>query len=150
MPLCAVIESDLGNDDIWHEDEGAAYAEARSRGLPLLIAFVGRDWCPHCIELERHVFATEAFRAWALERAVLLRVDAPRACRLPQTLASRRRLLREHFGVVGFPTILAAAPPLAGDDSDMPIALSEKRLAGADGDKQPERWLSVAGTMLGR
>ena len=37
--------------------------------------FTGSDWCGWCIRLDKAVFNTDEFKAWASENVILLELD---------------------------------------------------------------------------
>lgn len=107
---------------IWVTSLVDAKAEAAKRKVPILADFSGSDWCGWCIKLDKEVFSTDLFKAYAAENLVLLLVDFPR--RLPQTeeLKKQNNDLVEKFGIEGFPTILLldAEGKLLGRTSYLP------------------------------
>jgi rhodanese-related sulfurtransferase/thioredoxin-related protein len=61
----------------WHTDLAEAQAQARREGKSVLLVFRGSDWCPPCIEMERQVFKSPEFVAYAQKALVLVNVDFP-------------------------------------------------------------------------
>ncbi len=94
-----------GADGAWTTDVLAAAASAKDLGRPLLIDFTGSDWCSWCMKLEREVFVTPAFVAWAARHVVLMRADFPKKTQLPKALAEQNDMLAQRFGIKGFPTV---------------------------------------------
>ncbi len=76
----------------------AALAEARKKGLPILIDFFG-IWCPPCNELDEKVFSSKEFKA-AAKDFVKLKLDADMPVSWP---------LKSKFKVGGYPTIVFAS-----------------------------------------
>jgi thiol-disulfide isomerase/thioredoxin len=73
--------------------------------MPLFIAFTGSDWCGWCKMMDKEVFSTSAWRAYAQENLVLAYVDSPQNPALvPEQFRARNEDLKEHFKVTGFPT----------------------------------------------
>jgi len=94
----------------WLTDYNAALQQAKKQNKPVLMDFTGSDWCGGCILLQRRVFSTSDFKAYAAENLVLLKVDFPRRNPLPPAQATRNEALARHYGVDGFPTIIILHP----------------------------------------
>ena len=62
----------------WHHSYSKALAEAKKTQRPIVLLFTGEDWCKPCKYLERKVFMKNEFHKWALENAVLAKVDLNR------------------------------------------------------------------------
>lgn len=62
----------------WHTDLTQAMAEASEKSVPIILVFQGSDWCAPCIRLDREVWGTEAFKAYAEDHYVMLHADFPR------------------------------------------------------------------------
>lgn len=99
----------------WRSDLAQAQQEATKSKKPVMLLFTGSEWCPYCILLEKEVFRTEAFAAWA-EKAILLKLDYPvRKERTPEKLAANKALaelitLKDKHKIEGFPTVLWLSP----------------------------------------
>lgn len=61
----------------WHDDYAKASALASERGVPLLIAFLGPNWCPFSDQLEADVLAKQEFAGALKNELVFLKVDIP-------------------------------------------------------------------------
>jgi len=61
----------------WHTDLAEAQAQAKREQKSVLLVFRGSDWCPPCIEMERQVFQSPEFIAYAQKTLVLVNVDFP-------------------------------------------------------------------------
>ena len=92
-------------DGLWMTDFEAAQKAAAEKNLPILIDFSGSDWCGWCIRLDKEVFATSAFQAFAKENLVLVLADFPRK-KLSAEQVARNEKLAKQYGVEGFPTVL--------------------------------------------
>ncbi len=62
----------------WQTDFAKAKELALKKERPIVLVFQGSDWCTPCIKLDKEVWSTEAFRAYAAEHYVLLKADFPR------------------------------------------------------------------------
>ncbi len=67
----------LADDDAWTESLQKAQQLSKDSGKPIMANFTGSDWCPYCISLEKEIFSTEAFKKWAADNVILLKVDFP-------------------------------------------------------------------------
>ena len=92
----------------------AAVAQERdplSVERPRLLAFGSSDSCEWCKLLERRVFATDAWRAWADAHLEFVRVDLPRRDGvLAPEERERNNALADRLGVTGIPTFVLLAP----------------------------------------
>ena len=76
----------------------AAFSEAASKKLPLMIDFYG-IWCPPCNELNENVFDTQAFKKQA-KNFVLLKMDADKDISWK---------LKDQYKIQGYPTLIFAS-----------------------------------------
>jgi protein disulfide-isomerase len=90
---------------LWLTDFDEALRVAAVKKLPVLVDFTGSDWCGWCIRLDKEVFSQEAFKAYARENLVLVKLDFPRKP-LPREQAARNQALADKYKIVGFPTIV--------------------------------------------
>ena len=93
----------------WTHDWEAAMGEARRTGGLVFANFTGSDWCGWCQLMDKQVFSTESWKAWARESGVTFAwVDFPQnAALLPDgETAGRNRELASKYGVGGYPTYL--------------------------------------------
>jgi len=89
----------------WLTDYDQAIKVATEKKLPILVNFTGSDWCGWCIRLDKEVFSQAAFKAYAKDNLVLLKLDFPRKP-LPKEQADRNQALADKFKIEGFPTIV--------------------------------------------
>lgn len=90
----------------WKDDFDAAVKAANDSGKHVLVDFTGSDWCGWCIRLTDEVFSQSAFKEYAGDNLVLVKVDFPRRKEIPESVMARNRELAQEFGVRGFPTIV--------------------------------------------
>jgi thioredoxin-related protein len=90
----------------WLTNYDAAIAKAKEEGKFLLVEFHGSDWCPPCIKLNKEVLSTDAFKALAEKKLVLVDADFPRKTQLSPEQKAHNEALAGKFGVQYFPTVL--------------------------------------------
>lgn len=62
----------------WSTDFKKAQAEAAKKNLPIVLVFQGSDWCAPCIKLDREVWSTDEFKAYAKDHYIMVQADFPR------------------------------------------------------------------------
>ena len=123
----------------WTMDFDAALALAAETGLPLFLNFTGSDWCGWCRLMDKQVFSTGAWQAWARENLVLVWIDFPQDKRLvPEAFRRRNDVLLREFGVGGFPTFILL-------DADGKTRLGQ---TGAERNVTPERFIATLEELL--
>lgn len=123
----------------WTMDFDAALALAAETGLPLFLNFTGSDWCGWCRLMDKQVFSTGAWKAWARENLVLVWIDFPQNKQLvPEAFRRRNDLLLREFGVGGFPTFILL-------DADGKTRLGQ---TGAERNITPERFIATLEELL--
>ena len=95
----------------WTEDYAKAVEKAKAEKKNILLDFTGSDWCGFCVALDREVFDTTKFKAWARQNAVLVKVDFPRNKTLPDKVKAQNAELKEKFMKSGgYPTVVLIDP----------------------------------------
>lgn len=116
LPACAT--PDVATPDIdkhgavpgrWTQDYTAAQALAKERNLPLFLNFTGSDWCPWCKLMDKEVFSTDEWEAFA-PSLVLVFLDRPSGYKLPDKVNKQNAKLREQYAIEGFPTYVLTLP----------------------------------------
>jgi len=87
----------------WMTDLEKGLAQAKAEEKAVLISFVGSDWCPPCIAMEREVYSKPEFVEKASEKFVLVKIDIPRG---DQDLAEKNRPYALKYRIEGFPMIV--------------------------------------------
>ncbi len=100
----------LVRDDIFLDDFEQAVLKSRKENKPLLIEFVGSNWCPACMILIKDVFVKKEFQDYAKENLVLMLVDRPRDVNQNKELLQQNIALNEIFKVSGWPTGIMLNP----------------------------------------
>ena len=92
----------------WETDYDKALQKAKAENKQVLLDFTGSDWCGPCIQLNKSVFATKEFRAYAEKNLVFVEVDYPRAKKLTAELVKQNEKLGKEYGIEekGFPTLV--------------------------------------------
>jgi thioredoxin-related protein len=62
----------------WQTDFNSAKVIAEKESKPIVMVFQGSDWCAPCMKLEKEIWSSEVFKAYAHEHYVLLKVDFPK------------------------------------------------------------------------
>ena len=66
------------NAQNWQTDFTKAKEIATEKNQNIILVFSGSDWCAPCIKLEKEIFSSEEFKAYAKDNYVMLKVDFPR------------------------------------------------------------------------
>ncbi|CAN5711114.1 thioredoxin family protein [soil metagenome] len=90
----------------WPTNYAAAVKESKKTGKPILADFTGSDWCGWCMKLDKEVFSTSEFKAWAKKNVVLLSLDYPQQKKLSAAEKKQNDMLQQKYQIRGFPTIL--------------------------------------------
>lgn len=136
-PYKAAIEGAVPGE--WTMDFDAALALAAETGLPLFLNFTGSDWCGWCRLMDKQVFSTDAWKAWARENLVLVWIDFPQDKQLvPEAFRRRNDVLLREFGVGGFPTFILL-------DADGKTRLGQ---TGAERNVTPETFIATLENLL--
>lgn len=89
----------------WQTDINKAISISKQENKPLFLFFTGSDWCGWCIRLQKEVFKTPEFEAWAKEKVVLVELDFPRRTPQPDAIKMQNNQLQQFFEVRGYPTV---------------------------------------------
>jgi len=90
----------------WKTDYDAAVQEAKANKKLLLLDFTGSDWCGYCQLLDKEVFPTEAFKAFARANFVCVTLDFPHGKELSSALKKQNDALKQKYDVRGFPSLV--------------------------------------------
>jgi phage shock protein E len=92
----------------WLTDLSQAQAQAKAEKKTVMLYFHGSDWCPQCIEMQRQVFDTPQFTAYAKQSLVLVSVDFPQKTNSHTLgLQEANQKLKTRFNVgENFPTVV--------------------------------------------
>ena len=93
----------------WTSDLGAAKNIASEKNQKIILVFQGSDWCAPCIKLEREIWNTEEFKAFANDNYVMLKADFPRKKKnaLSEVQQKKNNALAETYNKNGhFPLVV--------------------------------------------
>jgi len=93
----------------WEASYGEALLKSKEQDKPIVLIFSGSDWCAPCIKLERLIWQSEKFVAYADQNYVLYKADFPRKKSNPLTevQALKNKTLAAKFNPKGyFPLVL--------------------------------------------
>ena len=68
----------LGYSQDWKTNFDLVKKEAVSQNKPILLVFSGSDWCAPCIKLDKSIWQSADFKAYAATNLVLERADFPK------------------------------------------------------------------------
>ena len=72
--ICLLLSSFTG----WNTNFDTAKTQATASHKFILLNFSGSDWCGPCIRMEKEVFASADFKAYADSNMILVNADFPR------------------------------------------------------------------------
>lgn len=93
----------------WQVEFAQAQEQAKQEKKPILLVFAGSDWCAPCKKLDRDIWQSETFKAYAAQHYVLYKADFPRKKknRLSQEIATANATLAERYNPKGhFPLVV--------------------------------------------
>lgn len=91
----------------WFTNLAQAQAQAAEDRKTVLLFFHGSDWCPPCVEIQKQVFQSPDFIAYARQALVLVDVDFPEKTAQSEALKQANLALKAKFNVGdNFPTLV--------------------------------------------
>ena len=90
----------------WQTDYKQALDQAVKEHKQVLLNFTGSDWCPYCIQMDKEVLEKPAFKKYAAEKLILVKLDFPRKKQLPINEEKQNRELQKQYSINGFPTYI--------------------------------------------
>ncbi|MDA0323846.1 MAG: thioredoxin family protein [Verrucomicrobia bacterium] len=95
----------------WTMDYDAALKAAAENGNPIILDFTGSDWCGYCIQMQKQIFSSETWQEFAAGNLNMVTIDFPSdESIVPKKFRERNELLRDRFGIKGFPTYIFLEP----------------------------------------
>jgi thioredoxin-related protein len=92
--------------NLWNEDYAKAYNMSQVTEKPMLIAFVGSDWCPWSQKLAREILEDPEFLSEMQKEMILLWIDFPERLSISDERKIQNHELKERFGVTELPTLV--------------------------------------------
>jgi protein disulfide-isomerase len=90
----------------WQTDVPKAQAQAKTEKKLVMLDFTGSDWCGWCIKLNKEVFNTPEFIAYAQKSIVPVEIDFPAKKKQAAELKKANEALQQKYGIKGYPTII--------------------------------------------
>ncbi len=94
----------------WETDMKKAANISIEEKKPLFLFFTGSDWCGVCKRLQNEVFSKPQFQDWAKKNVILVELDFPRNKQPDPRFVEQNNLMKEMFGITGYPTIVFVTP----------------------------------------
>ncbi|HEY2585857.1 MAG TPA: thioredoxin family protein [Tepidisphaeraceae bacterium] len=110
QPPQAVHGSDPVKTFKWITSFPLAESEARKSNKLIMAYFSGSDWEDWTQKLDREVFGTPMFKAWASENVIPMQIDFPRGRRLAGSMKAQNERLKNDYTVSKVPTIVFLDP----------------------------------------
>ena len=129
----------------WHTDIKKAIAISKKENKPMFLFFTGSDWCGWCIRLQKEVFKTPEFTAWAKDKVVLVDLDFPRRTPQDPAIQKQNAELQQIFAVQGYPTVWFVKPTLKDGKNNLEQLGSSGYLAGG-----PSTWIENANSIVSK
>lgn len=88
----------------WHTDMDEAMDLASKENKTIILVFQGSDWCAPCMKLEREIWTSDTFKAWAKAHYIMVKADFPRKRNnaLPEEQKKKNEQLAEKYNKQGF------------------------------------------------
>ncbi len=88
----------------WNTNFESAKAKAKAENKPLILVFQGSDWCAPCIKLDKEIWSSDTFKAYADKNYVMMQADFPKrkANALPEDLQKQNNQLAEKYNLNGY------------------------------------------------
>ncbi|MEB8344717.1 thioredoxin family protein [Flavobacteriaceae bacterium KMM 6898] len=93
----------------WKESYQEAITMAQKEDKPIILVFSGSDWCAPCIKLDRDIWQSDEFKAYAKQNYVVYKADFPRKKenKLKEQLVQHNKELADRYNPKGyFPLVL--------------------------------------------
>jgi len=103
---CGALLQAVAGDVNWMTDVPKAQAKAKEENKLVLLDFTGSDWCPWCMKLNKEVFSTPEFAAYAQKNLVPVEVDFPRNKAQTDEQKKANDALQQKYKVEGYPTVV--------------------------------------------
>ena len=108
--LLVSLSTGLAAEVKWHTDFETGAALAKKEKKQIFVEFTGSDWCRPCLVLEKQIFHSPEFEAYAKEHFVLVQLDFPFRKKQTEEVKKKNRAVADRFKVVNYPTVVIVAP----------------------------------------
>ena len=92
------------SDALWLTNYQQALDQAAREKKTVLLNFMGSDWCPFCVQMDKEVLNQPEFIEFAKNHLVLVKLDFPRRKHLSPEEHEQNKKLGQQFAIEGFPT----------------------------------------------
>lgn len=98
--LCAILASAQN----WEPTYENALLVSKAQNKPIILVFSGSDWCAPCIKMDRDIWQSEEFKAFADQNYVLYKADFPRkkTNQLPEDIKAKNGKLASTYNPKGY------------------------------------------------
>ena len=88
----------------WKSNFEGALESAASDNKPVILVFAGSDWCAPCIKLEKEIWESDYFKAYAKDHYIMYKADFPRkkSNKLSKELELQNKNLAEKYNAKGY------------------------------------------------
>lgn len=88
----------------WQTDFEQAKKIAGEKNQPIVLVFQGSDWCAPCMKLDKEIWSSDEFKAYAKDHFVMLKADFPRkkANTLSEEQQKKNNRLAEKYNLNGY------------------------------------------------
>lgn len=102
--LILLLACHMATAQEWQTDFEIAKALAAEQNRNIVLVFQGSDWCAPCIKLDKEIWSTEEFKAYAKDHFIMLKADFPRKKKNQLETAHREKnnKLAEKYDKKGF------------------------------------------------
>lgn len=102
--LATIVFSITLSAQEWQTDFETAKKISSKKNHPIILVFQGSDWCAPCIKLDREIWSTDEFKAYARDHFVMLQADFPRKKKnaLPDAQQQKNNQLAEKYNKQGY------------------------------------------------
>lgn len=94
----------------WSTNYEDSLQKAKKENKPILLFFTGSNWCGWCKKIDQEVFQSPDFSSQVGNSFVFVEIDFPTNAAQTPELAQQNKMLKEKFGITGFPTIVILDP----------------------------------------
>jgi len=94
------------HSEVWSDDYAKALQLSQATGKPLLLAFIGSDWCPWSQRMIKEIIGKKEFTTELQQQMLFVWVDFPEKSIMSKERKSQNRGLKNRFAVQELPTLV--------------------------------------------